>query len=119
MSYSLDFRRRVFELKAKKGLTFEETSQHFGIGIRTLFRWQKCIEPCTTRNKPATKIDMDALLEDVRQNPSDYQYERAQRFGVTPRAIGFALKRLNISRKKNTKASQGKRSVTYFVQKKD
>ncbi len=75
MSYSLDFRRKVFETKAKKGSTFEETSQHFGISVRTLFRWQNKIEPCTTR-KPATRIDMGALLEDVRQYPDAYHHER-------------------------------------------
>ncbi|MDP8034611.1 IS630 transposase-related protein [Pasteurella atlantica] len=115
MSYSLDFRRKVFEIKAKKGLTFEETSQYFNIGIRTLFRWKKKIEPCTTRNKPATKIDMDALLKDVELYPDAYQYERAERFGVTQRAIGFALKRLGISYKKNTKTSQSKRRCSYQI----
>ncbi|MDP8052882.1 IS630 transposase-related protein [Pasteurella atlantica] len=119
MSYSLDFRRKVFEIKAKKGLTFEETSQYFNIGIRTLFRWKKKIEPCTTRNKPATKIDMDALLKDVELYPDAYQYERAERFGVTQRAIGFALKRLGISHKKNTKTSQSKRRCTYQISEKD
>ncbi len=100
MSYSLDFRKRVFELKAKKALTFEQTSQHFGIGIRTLFRWEKKIEPCLTRNKPATKIDMDRLRKDVEERPDAYRHERAELFGVTPSAIGAALKRLGVSRKK-------------------
>lgn len=106
MSYSLDFRKRVFKLKAKKGLTFEETSQHFGIGIRTLFRWEKKIEPCLTRNKPATKIDMEALRKDIEERPDAYQHERAALFGVTPGAIGAALKRLGVSRKKNTQSSK-------------
>ena len=63
MTYSLDFRQKVFTYKAKKELTFEQTSEHFDIGIRTLFRWQSNIEPCSTRNKPATKIDMEVLAQ--------------------------------------------------------
>ncbi len=101
MSYSLDFRQRVFKLKHQENLTFEETSERFGIPIRTLFRWQRCIEPKTKRNKPSTKVDMEALRKDVEQNPDDYQYERAKRFGVGQSTIHYALKRLGISNKKN------------------
>lgn len=101
MTYSLDFRQRVFDYKDKHGLTFEQTSVHFEIGISTLFRWQNNLTPCHSRNKPATKIDDDKLREDVKQYPDDYQWERAERFGVTQRGIGKALQRLGISYKKN------------------
>ena len=113
MTYSLDFRQKVFEQKAKHDLTFEQTSERFGIGIATLFRWQKKLVPCVMRNKPSTKIDDCQLLEDVKNYPDDYQWERAERFGVTQRAIGLALKRLGISYKKNTATSQGQRRGTY------
>ena len=105
MTYSLDLRQKVFAYKAKKELTFEQTSEHFDIGIRTLFRWQSNIEPCSTRNKPATKIDMEVLAQDVHDSPDDYQWERAARFNVTQPAITKALKRLNISYKKNRRWS--------------
>ena len=108
MTYSLKFRQKVFAVKAKKNLTFEETSERFDIPIRTLFRWQQRLEPCTTRDKPATKIDMDALKKDVSAHPDRYQWERAQQFSVTPSAICLALKRLGIGYKKNAAASQGK-----------
>ena len=113
MTYSLDFRQKVFAYKAKKELTFEQTSEHFDIGIRTLFRWQSNMEPCSTRNKPATKIDMEVLAQEVEDSPDDYQWERAARFNVTQPAITKALKRLNISYKKNTTTSQGQRRGTY------
>ncbi len=105
MAYSLDFRRKVFKLKQEEKLTFEQTSERFSIPIRTLFRWQKRIEPKTKRNKPSTKIDMEALAKDVEANPDHYQYERAKTFGVSQSAIFYALKRLNISNKKNTISS--------------
>ena len=63
----------------------------------TLFRWQKRLEPCTTRNRPATKVDMDALIKDIEKFPDDYQWERAKRLNVTQPGIHYALKRLKVS----------------------
>ncbi len=80
-------------------LTFEQTSERFDIPIRTLFRCQNKLEPYLIRNKPATKIDMEALKKDVEQHPDDYQWERAKRFNVSQSTMGLALKRLGISNK--------------------
>lgn len=101
MCYSIDFRKQVFKIKEQENLTFQETGDRFGVPIRTLFRWGQRIEPKTKRNKPSTKIDMEALRKDVEENPDCYQYERAKRFGVSQSAIFYALKRLGISYKKN------------------
>jgi len=100
MTYSLDFRTKVFRIKEKKGLTFEQVSDHFDISIRTLFRWQKKLEPTMTRNKPATKINMDRLEKDIERHPDDYQWEPGKRLGVTQSAIHYALQRLGVSYKK-------------------
>lgn len=105
--YSLDFRKRVFAIKDKENLTFAATSKRFNIGMTTLFAWQKRIEPKTKRNKPATKIDMSALKRDVQKNPDRFQWERAQDYNVSAWAIGKALRRLNVSLKKNSVAPQG------------
>ena len=102
MAYSLQFRQKVFTTKEKFQLTFQQTSERFDIPIRTLFRWQNRLEPCTKRNKPATKVDMEKLAQHVKNHPDAYLRERAQVFGVTFQAIHCALKRLNISYKKNT-----------------
>ena len=45
---------------------------------------------------------MEALKEDVEKNPDWFQYERAADYGVTQGAIFYALKRLELSRKKKT-----------------
>ena len=82
------------EIKAEEGLTGEEISLRFGIGRASVTRWNKCLEPCRTRTKAASKLDMEALEQDVKQYPDAYQYERAARLGVSQRAIGNALKRL-------------------------
>jgi len=63
-------------------------------------QWKIWVEPKTARHRRATKIDAQALRRDVAQYPDAYQYERAQRFGVSARGMGNALQRLKISRKK-------------------
>ena len=65
MTYPLKFREKVFATKEKFQLTYQQTSDRFDIPIRTLFRWQQKIEPCSHRNKAATKIDMEALAKEI------------------------------------------------------
>ena len=112
MTHSQDFRKKVLSIKEKEGLTLSETAIRFDIGVSTIQRWEKRLEPKKTRNKPATKLDMKALEEDVKNNPDAYQYERAARLGVCQRAIGNALKRLGVSYKKNTQTSESGRKRT-------
>jgi transposase len=113
MSYSLDFRKKVLQIREAEGLSLKEVSVRFGIGVTTVFRWTKNLEPCVTRAKPATKIDMEALKRDIEEHPDAYQYERAQRFGVTQTGIWHALRRLKVTYKKNPDASKsGPRKAT-------
>ena len=105
MGYSLDFRKQVLKVKEAEGLTNQATSERFGISIRTLFRWQNRLAPKHTRNKPSTKIDMDKLEQDIESSPDAYQYERAARLGVSTSCVFYALKRLNVTCKKNTSPS--------------
>jgi transposase-like protein len=75
-------------IKEPEHLSFEATAKRFGVGKKSLFRWSKQIEAQPTRHKPATQIDMEALKRDVDQDPDAYQYERAERLGVSPSGIG-------------------------------
>ena len=118
MTYSLDFRKKVFAVKAKRDFTFEQTSQHFDVDRRTLFHWQQKMAPCLSRNKPATKLDMDALAKDVESAPDDYQWERARRLTVAERTIGYGLKRLGISYKKTLKHPKADEDARTNFQKK-
>lgn len=106
--YTLDFRKKVFEVKEKENLTFEEVSKRFHVGIATLFRWQQNIEPITKRNVQSRKIDMKALKKDVEENPDAYQWERAEKFKVAQSAIFYALKRLGYTYKKNVLSSKSR-----------
>ena len=106
MTYSLDFRKKVLAIKEKEKLTYDETAKRFQIGKTTLVRWHTKLEPQLKRNKPATKINMEALTQDVEKYPDAYHYERAERLGVSIRCVGYALKRLGVTYKKNSKASE-------------
>ena len=109
MTYPVEFRRKVLSIKERDQLSDRETAERFGIGLASLTRWKKRLEPHRTRNKPATKINMAALAKDVELYPDGYQYERAARLGVSQRGIGYALQRLKLSYKKNTIASSSRR----------
>lgn len=116
MTYSLHFRRKVLSVREKEGLTVSEVASRFNVGIASVGRWLRKLEPCLTRNKPATKIDMNDLMSDVEKYPDAYQYERAERLGVSRRCVCDALKRLNVSYKKNTVPSKkGRRRTAYIL----
>jgi transposase len=100
MTYSIDFRKKVLAIKEQENLTLLEVSKRFGVGQASVVRWSKDIESQRTRNKPPTKINWEALTQDVDEHPESYQYERAARFGVSRQGIAYALKKLKISRKK-------------------
>lgn len=119
MTYSTDFRRKVLDIKEQEKLTIEEAAKRFDIGVANFSRWKKELEPKRTRNKPASKIDMEALKRDVESYPDAYNHERGKRFNVTEGAIRKALKRLGISYKKNAETSQSQRRRTASLPRKD
>lgn len=105
MTYSLDFRKKLLKIREDEGLSIEAAAIRFGVGKASVMRWLIALEPQKNRNKPATKIDMDALKKDVEQYPDSYQYERAARFNVSKTGIRSALIRLKLSYKKNMESS--------------
>lgn len=115
MTYSIDFRRKVLDVKKKEGLTFEETAKRFCVGKNSLFLWSKKLEPIEKRNTKPRRIDLSALKKDIEDYPDAYQCERAQRLGVSEHCIFWNLKKLNITYKKNSLSSQSRRRKASFV----
>lgn len=109
MTYSLDFRKRVIAIKKKENISFQLVSERFGLGKNTVFVWSKKIAPLKNRNKLATKIQAELLKVDIELYNDAYQYERAERLGVSRSGIQKALRRLHITYKKSFKTSEGKR----------
>lgn len=118
MTYSRDFREKVLFVKEKESLSFAKVAKRFNVCIASIVRWVKDIESKRTRNKPATKIDMETLAKDVEENPDSYQYERAKRLNVSRMGIAHALKRLGVIYKKKPRASKGVARGTYAFSKK-
>ncbi len=115
MTYSIDFRRKVLSVREKEGLTIAQVAKRFCVGIASVTRWLSNIEPKLNRNKPATKIDMQALAQDVKDHPDAYQYERATRLGAAEKTVGHALRRMGISYKKNFKSPKGERRRSAYI----
>lgn len=109
MTYPTDFRRHVMSTKEKEGLSFRATACRFNIGVTSLLRWSRRLEPKAFREGRPRKIDLEKLRQDIRDYPDAYQYERAERFGVCQKAIWLALRKLNVSYKKNAATPQGRR----------
>lgn len=102
MSYSLDFRKKVLLVQEKERLSCRQVAKRFDIGLTTLTRWRLRLQPKQYTRKQPRKIDLKKLAQDIQERPDDYQYERAERFGVKQSSICSALRRLNITYKKNT-----------------
>ena len=105
MTYSLDFRRKVLEVRERDRLSIAQVAERFAVGKASVMRWLKRIErkPSGFRRR---KLEVEALAADLRDYPDAYQYERAARLGVTQNAICYALKnKLWVSYKKDAGAS--------------
>ena len=63
--YSLDFRRKALEIRKKEKLSLANVAKRFGVSISTVMRWTKNIAVKKTRDKPATRIDMEKLKKDL------------------------------------------------------
>jgi transposase len=101
MGYPLKMREHVFKIKKEKGLSFRQLSEQVNIGIATLLRWAKRIEPKNKRNRPCLKIPLKELKKDIEKYGDAYHWERAVRFGVSTSAIYYAMKKMGVTYKKN------------------
>ena len=119
MTYSLDFRKRIIRVQKDEGLTFQQTAKRFRIGIASLTRWHKNPKPIAIRKRPAIKIDMEKLAEDVQQYPDAFLVERAKRFNVSINGIFEALQRLGVTYKKNSQAPQSRRREAQLISEKN
>ena len=105
MTYSIDFRKQVLR-SIKDGMTIREAAAFYELSTSTIHSWRQTLEPKKGRDKAPTRIPDDVLLNDVKEYPDDYQYERARRLNCSKTGIHHALKRLNISQKKDTRTSK-------------
>ena len=105
MTYSIDFRKQVLS-SISNGMTIREAAVFYQLSTSTIHSWKQTLEPKAGRNKAPVKIPDDALLNDVKEYPDAYHYERARRLNCSKTGIHHALKRLGISQKKDLRTSQ-------------
>ncbi|KQE33052.1 IS630 transposase-related protein, partial [Acinetobacter nosocomialis] len=74
MSYSEHFRRKILA-KLEEGYSIRAVAAQFEINKNTIVEWKKRIEIKKTRVRKPSKINDDALREDVEKYPDAYQYE--------------------------------------------
>ena len=105
MTYSLDFRRQVLK-SIDDGMTYVQAAEFYSLSPTTIQNWKRRVHSKTTRQTKPYKIPDDVLLNDVKEYPDDYQYERARRLNCSKTGIYHALKRLGISQKKDLGTSK-------------
>lgn len=115
LMYNLHFIKKVLLLR--KSLSIRKVSEKYNISTRSIQNWEQGKLPGGKRNKPNTKLDKSVLIEDVKQYPDSYQYERAERLKVSQMCIWYNLKKLGITYKKNSKAPQSRRREALIVSK--
>jgi transposase len=115
--YNLHFIKKV--LKQRKSLSIQKLADKYDLSTRTIQNWIQGKLPQGKRNKPNSKLDQNKLLEDITQYPDAYQSERAERLGVSKSCIWKNLKKLNITYKKDPKASESRRRKASIVPEKN
>ena len=102
--YSIDFKQRAVAYK-DGGHTLTELKEAFGIPAETYYKWKVKLESGYYKTKiireRKRKIDKDKLKQAVAEKPDAYLRELAEQFGCTETAVFYALKKLNITRKKS------------------
>jgi len=105
--YSQDLRERVVS-DVESGMTKAEASRRYRVGYRTVTRW--CVRKKRTGSVAADrvgrtpgegKIDLSKLERAVEKDSDATLKQRGKIFGVSDVAILKAMRRLNISHKKN------------------
>ena len=105
MAYSTDLRKRVLDFIHTGGKK-SEASRRFSVDRSTIYRWLVAEDPFSSK-KPGPKnmrcLDEGALKKHVADFPDLTQNERASHFGVSESSIAYGLRKLGITRKKNTR----------------
>jgi transposase len=105
MAYSIDFITRAVAYK-KKGHTFKQLRETFGIPPETYYQWEKRLESGyyempKPKQERKRKIDRERLKQAIADKPDAYLHELAELFGCTPQAVFYMLIKMNITCKKN------------------
>jgi len=103
MAYSIDFIKKAVEYR-QEGHTFAQLREAFDIPSATYYDWEVKLNnghfDIIVKRERHRKIDKEALIKAVEENPDAFLKEYAKQFNCTPTAVYYALEKLNITRKK-------------------
>ena len=107
MAYDKKFRESVLRHMAK-GNSQEATAKLFGVGTTTIKAWRKLLAATGSLEKKPLKrghkkIPPDELRAYILAHPDAYLSEIGVHFNCTDEAIRKALRKVKITRKKNSK----------------
>jgi transposase len=100
----MDYRLRAVAYK-DEGHTFKELQEAFKIPAETYYQWKENLEngyyETKTVRERKRKINKNELKQMVAEKPDAYLRELADAFHCTETAVFYALRKLNITRKKS------------------
>lgn len=104
MAYSEDYRKRTVEYY-HEGHTQAEVKEVFKVHPKTLRDWETRkekgnLKPSYPKTRKPRKLYPDKLLAYIEQNPDAFLAEIGAHFGTSDVAVGKALRKLMITRKK-------------------
>lgn len=105
MAYSIDLRQRALDF-IENGGSKVEAAKLFNISREVIYKWLNASDPLApqkTGPKGPRCIDYEALTQHVQDFPDQTILERANHFGVSYYCIWYGLRKLGISRKKDTR----------------
>ena len=106
MAYSVDFREAAIQYW-QSGFSKEELYKAFKIYPARVYEWLRhkektgSLEPNYPKRRNR-KINLEKLRQAVERKPDAYLHELAKQFDCTEQAIFYALKKLDITVKKNS-----------------
>ena len=113
MAYSEDLKQKAVNCIGR-GKSQREVAKLFGLSLDTVNKWwQKYRDTGDLKNKPPQprpfkKIDPEKLRAHITEHPDAYLAEIAEVFNCSDTAVGKALNRLGITRKKRRGATGSK-----------
>jgi transposase len=100
----MDYKLRAVAYKGE-GHTFKELKEAFKIPAETYYQWKERLENGYYETKIVRerkrKINKNELKQMVAENPGTFLRELGDKFNCTESAVFYALKKLNVTRKKN------------------
>ncbi len=101
MTYSVDLRQKVVAF-VRDGGSQREAARHYDVSLWCVRDWlaRKDLQPQQKGVPRQRKLDQEAVRAHVRDHPDAILRERAAHFGVHVSCMGWALRRLKLTRKK-------------------